>query len=101
MEPRRIDTAQGLEALRAEYEISPDWHEPDERDISAIVHGRTLDTAGFWPRATEEERRARHTELYVTLLHEGQPIAYVNIALLLQWACLHGDALNRAPQDTD
>lgn len=90
MEPRKIETAEELNELRRQYGIAYDWHEPDEVGVSAIVHGRSLDTAGFWPRATEEERRAQPTELYLTLQHEGEPIAYVNIAILLRWACEWG-----------
>lgn len=101
MEPQRIETAEELEALRADYGITSDWHEPDENGISAIVHGRVLDTAGHWPRATEKERRAEITELYVTLQHEGEPIAYVNIALLLQWACRHGYMLRATEKKAD
>jgi len=90
MEPQKIESPEDLEALRAQYRIAADWHEPDEHDIYGILHGTSLGTAGFWPRESEQERRDKITELYVTLQHEGQPIAYVNIALLLQWACQRG-----------
>lgn len=103
-EPRRITERQELLDLMTELHIPGDWHEPDQADITAAVHGLNLDNAGFWPLSEVgrpygvdqdeaplmgiPDRRPTlpHAELHVTLLHEGRPVAAVNLASLFAWA---------------
>lgn len=87
-----------LESFRVDHGIQSSWHEPDEQDITATVIGHTLDTA-----STHVDNVYDHDEPWQSLtvvLHEqvvdeetnivtgpGQPLAYVNLAHLLAWAC--------------
>lgn len=84
-----------LVELARELQVRPDWHEPDERDLTAGVFGLNFDNAGFWP--TREEAGERIVELHVILYRttkygpsgepaEREPVAAVNLATLLAWA---------------
>ena len=76
-----------LVELAKQLGTRPDWHEPDEQDLTAEVHGASFDNAGFWP---EDEHRAYTApeviEQHVILYQEGQPVAAVNLATLFAWA---------------
>jgi hypothetical protein len=82
-----IQTRQELVDLARELGVRAAWHEPDEQGLEARVKGVTFDNAGFWGRAYLPRHREAATELYVTLLHEGQPVAEVNLATLFSFAC--------------
>lgn len=96
---RPIRTRDELVALAAELGVRPDWHEPDEQEVTARVEGTELDFDNamgpgdwygqFW---TNEEPRA---ELHVILCRKeiehgiarrGPDIATVNLATLFAWA---------------
>lgn len=77
---RRITTRADLIELADELGVRPDWHEPDERDVTAIVKGATFDNAGFWPEP------GPYTEMHVIIRKNGKPVAAVNLATLFAWA---------------
>ena len=94
--PIRIDTREQLREVATMLGLSFDWHEPDSQDITAVVHGRSFDNAGFWPIETREPRdrwdiqaNPSHPalEMYVDLLHRGDIVAQVNLATLFAMAC--------------
>jgi hypothetical protein len=96
---RPIYTRAELIALAAELGVRPDWHEPDEQDVTARVEGTPLnfDNAmgpGHWYGAWKpgDEPQA---ELHVILCRKeieggvakrGPDIATVNLASLFAWA---------------
>lgn len=92
-----IEDADDLERFRRTHGIRSDWHEPDEQEITATVIGHNLDNA-----MTHVGDVYDHDESWKSLtvvLHEqatdsnsvvtgsGKPLAYVNLAQLLSWAC--------------
>lgn len=95
---RRINTPEQLKGLARELGMRPDWHEPDEREVTARTYGTSFDNAGMWPM--EEAFRysnpdERSVEMYVVLYRQvensnpGHPVtvACVNLADLFAWAC--------------
>lgn len=90
-EIRRIDTRAELIAVARGLLVRPDWHEPDETEVTAEFHGKSFDNAGFWGAVAEAEMVDRHgtdvaVEMWVTLKQEGHPVAEVNLATLFAWA---------------
>jgi len=88
---RRINNRAALLALAKELRVRPDWHEPDEQEVTAECHGSTFDNAGCWgAKETAGDIReygtAEWIEMWVTLKQEGEPVAEVNLALLFAWA---------------
>jgi hypothetical protein len=81
--PVPIDSMEDLEAFRVEYGLRPDWHEPDEQEISARIVGDHLDNA-MGPTLGDAGETG---ELNVLLTHDGQGVAVVNLATLLSWGC--------------
>lgn len=91
---QRINSRRELVELARELGVRPDWHEPDERELTAEVRGRSFDNAGFW--GDERYGGQRHEELHVVLRRleyddnderrMGEAIACVNLATLLAWA---------------
>jgi hypothetical protein len=94
MEIKRINTRAALVELARELKMRPDWHEPDERDVTAKVRGGSFDNAGSWGEGDFLAwigmyglRRAEESlELWVTLYQDGQPVAEINLATLFAWA---------------
>lgn len=91
---KRIDTQDELVALAKELGVRRDWHEPDEREVTAEVRGKSFDNAGFWGIRDEADMLARSghsgalaVEQYVVLYQDGQPVAEVNLATLFAFAC--------------
>jgi hypothetical protein len=80
---KRINTRAELLELAKELEVGGDWHENDEVDVTATLHGTSFDTAGFWP---EDPDRGAATEQHVILYKEDKPVAAVNVAMLFAWA---------------
>ncbi|MEU0398361.1 hypothetical protein ABZ208_37585 [Streptomyces sp. NPDC006208] len=85
---KRITTRAELTTLAHELGVRPDWHEPDEQDVTVKVAGKQFDNAGFWPRdgVTGMAHYDEIEELHVTLYQNGQPVAAVNLATLFAWA---------------
>ncbi len=83
------DRAQ-LVALAELLGVRPDWHEPDEQDITATTHGVSFDNAGFWGKEYRSSFDGREfTEQYVILHRDKSPVACVNLATLFAWATGH------------
>lgn len=94
-QPIRIDNIRQLQEVAATLGVRPDWHEPDEQEVTAKVYGQSFDNAGTWPMdlsragerfaATAPDSEA--LEMYVELYRDGLPIAQVNLATLFAMAC--------------
>jgi hypothetical protein len=85
----RVDTKDQLRQMADELKVRPDWHEPDEQLVTAVVHGSDFDNAGFWGRDSRGELITfgrNHQELWVELFRDHQPVAEINLATLLAWA---------------
>jgi hypothetical protein len=94
---KRIYTRRELVALARELKVRPDWHEPDEQDLTARVFGDSFDNAtapGRWYGGSEDE--PSRAELHVVLYRKASwsdengtqdtPLAVINLATLLSWA---------------
>jgi hypothetical protein len=93
---KRIETKAELRALAAELGVRKDWHEPDEREVTAECRGTAFDNAGFWGEEAERERDERgyspeFVEQYVVLKREGESVAIVNLATLFALAAGRDD----------
>lgn len=84
-----------LVALARELKMRPDWHEPDEQDVTTEVFGTSFDNAGTWPTSEEAGRASveQHVILYRTTEYgpngeptRREPVAAVNLATLFGWA---------------
>lgn len=76
-----------LVELAKQLGTRPDWHEPDEQDLTAEVHGASFDNAGFWPAGQRIAYTAPEiTEQHVILFQDDVPVAAVNLATLFAWA---------------
>jgi hypothetical protein len=87
---KRIDSRQELAELARWLRLRPDWHDPDEQEVDAVVLGRSFDNAGFWG---EDNVDSQYTgvgkdseEMYVIIRKDRTPVAEVNLATLLSWA---------------
>lgn len=84
---RFIHTRSELQSLAQELGVRPDWHEPDEQEVTATTHGVVFDNAGFWGRIFRSSYDGfNFTERYVTLYKGGKAVAHVNLATLFSWA---------------
>jgi len=93
---KRINTRAELQALAAELGVRPDWHEPDERGVNALVSGHMLDNAGFWGQEGVGTVPSWAQEMWVTITVkadgvEPYGVAEVNLAMLLAWSCGYED----------
>lgn len=93
---KRINTRAGLKALAAELGVRPDWHEPDNQGVDALVSGHMLDNAGFWGVDGTGTLPSAYQELWITITKEDEgvkpyPVAEVNLAMLLAWSCGYED----------
>lgn len=79
-----------LVALANVLGVRPDWHEPDEQEVTAECRGKSFDNAGFYGMEREAEMLSRGSDLaveqYVRLFQDGQPVADVPLATLFAWA---------------
>lgn len=78
---KRISKRNDLVKLARQLKVRPDWHEPDEQEVTATMHGQTFNNAGFWGIGSNHK-----WEMYVTLYKDGKPVAEVNLATLFAWA---------------
>ena len=102
---KRINTREELKALAAELGVRPDWHEPDQSGVSALVSGHMLDNAGFWGEGGTGTVPSWAQELWVTITVktegvEPYGVAEVNLAMLLAWSCGYEDPQRRANRIT-
>lgn len=82
--PVRIDNRDELIAVADILGVRPDWHEPDEQDVIAVVYGESFDNAGTWPL---NDHNSEYCEIYVDLFKNGVLVAQVNLATLFAMAC--------------
>lgn len=98
---QRITTATELAGFGGKHRLRPDWHEPDEQDISARVAGVSFDNAGTWPADLIIEPDSPALELHVIFSRTEWPddairprvvedLACVNLADLCAWAAQSG-----------
>ena len=92
-----IRTREEFRAFASAQGVRPDWHEPDEQNLTARVEGVSFDNAGFWPtdRLRPEvaevigeahvvfSRTADDGHGGTSLVHD---LAAVNLASLCAWA---------------
>ena len=84
---KRITRRWELKELANELGVRPNWHEPDEQEVTASTHGVSFDNAGFWGQEYRSSfDGAEYTEQYVILHKDGEPVAAVNLATLFAWA---------------
>ena len=93
---KRINTRAELVELANELGVRPDWHEPDEQEVTATTHATThgvaFDNAGFWGKEHRSSYDGtEYTEQYVVLHKNGKPVAAVNLATLFAWATGFGN----------
>lgn len=96
----RIHYRSQLVTLARKLGVRSDWHEPDNQGVTARVEGTDLDNAmppGTW--LGTDAAGVPHAELYVILSQEAppegamaypgppEPVALINLATLLAWAC--------------
>lgn len=108
-ELKRINTRAELQVLARELGVRPDWHEPDEQGLTAIVFGENFDNAGHWglehlgrrqieackhlwnPSKTvgsgEIENPEKFCEMFVVLYKDDKAVAEVDLATLFAFAC--------------
>jgi hypothetical protein len=90
----RINTQDDLVALASRLGMRPNWHEPDERDVTALVSGHSFDNAGFWG-TQRGSLPPTAEEMSVTLCEVTSsgliPVAEVCLATLFAWACGYRD----------
>lgn len=82
---KRITDRAELVELANELGARPDWHEPDEQDLTVETDGVAFDNAGFWPDDPDRPY-GMILEHHVTILKDGKPVAAVNLAMLFAWA---------------
>jgi hypothetical protein len=105
MDMKRINTRAELKALAAELGVRPDWHEPDERGVNALVSGHMLDNAGFWGEGGTGSVPSWAQELWVTITVKSEGVephgvAEVNLAMLLAWSCGYEEEPRRVTRIT-
>lgn len=97
---RTITTRAELAALAQELGVRPDWHEPDEQNVTAKFGGNDLDFDNAMPPGLVYGKLSQGGDEYQEMciyLHRlvideqgerriGQPIAVVNLAMLFAWA---------------
>jgi hypothetical protein len=81
-----------LKAFAKEYGLRPDWHEPDESEVTAVLRGTSFDNASPLPNTDFEEDLQRqheggYLEKHIILKVEGKPVFCINLACLLALAC--------------
>jgi hypothetical protein len=94
---KRINTQWELQNLAMELGVRPNWHEPDEQEVTARFYGTSFDNAGFWGgdelahrvklRAEGIELTNDSLEMWVALFKDGERVAEVNLATLFAIAC--------------
>lgn len=98
---KRVTTRAELVALAEELGVRPDWHEPDEQNVTVTTHGVDFDNAGFWPAEKILDPHSAHitrvtTERYVVICRDEAEVAAVNLATLFAWACNYDGQYDRA-----
>jgi len=79
MDPCHVKLKKKLQKFTKRFGLREDWHEPDERGVSARIIGHRLDNA-FGEDSLGDE-------LIVVLLVDGKEQFRINLASLLALAC--------------
>lgn len=85
-----IRTRKELLTLARDLGVRPDWHEPDEEGVDAVVCGNVFDNAdrvcgSRWCSSSDPSRTFE--EIGVYLMKDGEPVASINLANLFAFAC--------------
>lgn len=86
---KRINCRAELAELASELGVRPDWHEPDEQEVTVRIEGENFDNAGRWPEAEAHRSlgdREWKGEFCVVLIKGGEDVAVVNLASLFSMA---------------
>jgi len=83
---RIIRTKKELQELQKELGARPDWHEPDEQNLKIDFSGNDFDNAGF-PTISHRIFGWVDCEYHLIIFQNEFPVAAINIASLLGWAC--------------
>ena len=83
---KRIRAQHELVELAAELGVRSDWHEPDDRGVTARVESSNFNNAGFWPAENRPFSAPEIIELHVIISRNDEDVAAVNLATLLAWA---------------
>lgn len=93
-EPIRVMYLHQLKDVAAVLGVRPDWHEPDEQEVTAEVFGNSFDNCGTWPYdptlpgdLCRGNLASEGLEMYVNLYKDELLIAQVNLATLFAMAC--------------
>lgn len=105
-EVQNIQTRRQLVAFARVHKMRKSWHEPDEQDVVAfpavghsfdnadcdpshfdVQYARRQDEGGIYAEVFSALPQDRCAEHGVFLFHGGEPVAFVNLALLLAMAC--------------
>ncbi len=101
-----IQTRRQLIAFKRSHRMRENWDEPDEQDVDAfpaigrsfgcesgdpsdfaVEYARRQDEGGIYATVFSALSRSNCSEHGVFLFHDGEPVAFVNLALLLAMAC--------------
>jgi hypothetical protein len=89
MKAQRIDFPDQMRRLARKLGVRPDWHEPDEQEVTVKVHGDDFDNAGFWghdSRGGLDTYGDGRQEIWVEIFQNDKPVAEINLATLLAMA---------------
>jgi len=79
-----INSKEELKRLAKDLGVRGDWHEPDEQGVTANVIGKILN-AGFYGLNCSLPNK--NQELCVVLYQDKKPVAEIDLATLLAFAC--------------
>ncbi len=80
------DRLVALKKFAAEFKVRPDWHEPDNQNVTAVVTGKSLDNA---MGEDQEGLPPYYQELVVHLFVDDSFKLSINLATLLAIAADH------------
>lgn len=80
-----INSKNQLKEIAKMLGVRNDWHEPDEQEVTAKVIGKHLDNAGFY--GLDCGLPNKNQELCVVIYQDKKPVAEIDIATLLAFAC--------------
>lgn len=83
--PVRVLERDDLKYFARIARVGPDWHEPDEQDITARLFGDSFDNAGPWAQG-QELYYSIIEEHHAVLYYKQYPVIAVNLATLFAWA---------------
>lgn len=96
---KKINSKKELSELAKGLGVRPDWHEPDEQEVTARIIGSQLDNAMGADEEADKKIDVYHTpagfvethhwgEYNVVISQKDKDVAVVNLATLLSWGCI-------------